>query len=75
MCIRDRSSSFPKADIPDGFTKSSEKYNDKKYTCIKGEVKKITAFYLYNDEMCIRDRFPASQIRSVLCKGNTRQIW
>ncbi len=40
------SSSFPKADIPDGFTKSSEKYNDKKYTCIKGEVKKITAFYL-----------------------------
>lgn len=44
------SSSFPKADIPDGFTKSSEKYNDKKYTCIKGEVKKITAFYLYNDD-------------------------
>lgn len=43
------SSSFTKADIPDGFKKTTEKYNDKKYTCIKGEVKKITAFYLYND--------------------------
>ena len=44
------SSSFSKSDIPEGFVKSSQKYDGKKYSCIKGEVKNLTAFYLYNDE-------------------------
>ncbi|WP_302627082.1 hypothetical protein [uncultured Eubacterium sp.] len=44
------SSSFPKSAIPDGFVKSSDKIDGKKYTCIKGEVKELTAFYLYDDE-------------------------
>lgn len=43
-------SSFAKSSIPAGFTKSTQKYNGKKYTCIKGEVKDLTAFYLYNDK-------------------------
>ena len=40
-------SSFSKDEIPEGFKKSTQKYKGKKYTCIKGEVKDITAFYLY----------------------------
>lgn len=43
-------SSFDKNLIPEGFAKSSAKYDDKKYPCIKGEVKDITAFYLYNED-------------------------
>lgn len=30
-------------------------------------------FFMNCRSLCYR--FPASQIRSVLCKGNTRQIW
>lgn len=41
------STSFGKDKIPEGFKKATEKYKGKKYTCIKGEVKDITAFYLY----------------------------
>jgi hypothetical protein len=41
--------SFSKTDIPEGFKKSTAKYKGTKYKCIKGEVKDITAFYLYND--------------------------
>jgi hypothetical protein len=44
------SSSFSKSDIPQGFKKSSAEYDGEKYTCIKGEVKDLTAFYLVNDE-------------------------
>ena len=44
------SSSIDKNKIPEGFKKSSAKYNGTKYPCIKGEVKELTAFYLYNDE-------------------------
>lgn len=44
------SSSIDKNKIPEGFKKSSEKYNGTKYPCIKGEVKELTAFYLYSDE-------------------------
>lgn len=44
------SSSFSKTDIPEGFVKSSIKYNGQKYSCIKGEVKNLTALYLYNDD-------------------------
>lgn len=44
------SSSFSKTDIPEGFVKSSMKYNGQKYSCIKGEVKNLTALYLYNDD-------------------------
>ena len=44
------SSSFSKTDIPEGFVKSSMKYNGKKYSCIKGEVKNLIALYLYNDD-------------------------
>lgn len=40
-------SSFGKDKIPEGFKKSTQKYKDKKYTVIKGEMKDITAFYLY----------------------------
>lgn len=39
--------SFGKDKIPEGFKKATEKYKGKKYACIKGEVKDITAFYLY----------------------------
>lgn len=42
------SSSFPKSAIPEGFKKTSQQYKGKKYNCIKGEVKDLTAFYLYN---------------------------
>lgn len=41
------STSFSKSSIPEGFKKSTAEYKGKKYTCIKGEVKDITAFYLY----------------------------
>lgn len=41
------STSFGKDKIPEGFKKATEKYKGKKYACIKGEVKDITAFYLY----------------------------
>lgn len=41
-------SSFSTDKIPEGFKKSTQKYKGKKYTCIKGEVKDITAFYLYS---------------------------
>lgn len=41
------SASFSKSSIPEGFKKSTAEYKGKKYTCIKGEVKDITAFYLY----------------------------
>lgn len=44
------SSSFSKSDIPEGFTKSTAEYDGEKYSCIKGEVKDLTAFYLYNDD-------------------------
>lgn len=44
------SSSFSKTDIPEGFVESSMKYNGQKYSCIKGEVKNLTALYLYNDD-------------------------
>ena len=40
--------SFKKSDIPDGFKQATAKYKKKKYTCIKGERKDITAFYLHN---------------------------
>lgn len=40
-------SSFGKDKIPEGFKKSTQKYKGKKYTGIKGEMKDITAFYLY----------------------------
>lgn len=43
------SSSFSKDKIPEGFKKSTQKYKGKKYACIKGEVKEITAFYLYGN--------------------------
>ncbi|MCI8956173.1 MAG: cadherin-like beta sandwich domain-containing protein [Eubacterium sp.] len=43
-------SSFGSDKIPEGFKKSTQKYKGKKYTAIKGEVKDITAFYLYGDE-------------------------
>lgn len=43
-------SSFSNQQIPEGFKKSTEKYKGKKYTCIKGEVKEITAFYLYSKD-------------------------
>ncbi len=43
-------SSFGSDKIPEGFKKSTQKYKGKKYTGIKGEVKDITAFYLYGDE-------------------------
>lgn len=41
------STSFSKSSIPEGFKKSTAEYKGKKYSCIKGEVKDITAFYLY----------------------------
>ncbi len=44
------STSFDKNDIPEGFKKTTAEYNGKKYKCIKGEVKDLTAFYLYDDE-------------------------
>lgn len=44
------SSSFSKEQIPEGFKKSTQKYKEKKYTCIQGEVKEITAFYLYGKD-------------------------
>ncbi len=44
------SSSFSKSAIPEGFKKSSAEYDGEKYSCIKGEVKDLTAFYLYNDD-------------------------
>lgn len=43
------SSSFSKDKIPEGFKKATQKYKGKKYACIKGEVKEITAFYLYGN--------------------------
>ncbi len=43
-------SSFGNDKIPEGFKKSTQKYKDKKYTAIKGEVKDITAFYLYGKD-------------------------
>lgn len=43
-------SSFSSDKIPEGFKKSTEKYDGKKYACIKGEVKDITAFYLYRNK-------------------------
>ncbi len=42
-------SSFSKDKIPEGFKKSTQKYKGKKYSCIKGEIKDITAFYLYGN--------------------------
>lgn len=44
------SESFKKSEIPEGFSKSTAKYNGNSYTCIKGEVKELTAFYLKGDE-------------------------
>ena len=44
------STSFDKNDIPEGFKKTTAEYNGKKYKCSKGEVKDLTAFYLYDDE-------------------------
>lgn len=43
------SSSFDEDLIPEGFKTASAEYDGEEYTCIKGEVKDITAFYLYND--------------------------
>ena len=40
--------SFSSDKIPEGFKKATQKYKGKKYACIKGEVKDITAFYLYS---------------------------
>lgn len=42
--------SFDKDSIPQGFVKDTQEYNGEEYDCIKGEVKNITAFYLYNDK-------------------------
>lgn len=42
--------SFDESAIPEGFEKSTAEYDGEEYTCIKGEVKSLTAFYLYNDE-------------------------
>lgn len=44
------SESFKKSEIPEGFSKSTAKYNGNSYTCIKGDVKELTAFYLKGDE-------------------------
>ncbi len=44
------SSSIQKSLIPEGFERSTAEYNGEEYPCIKGEVKDLTAFYLYNDE-------------------------
>ncbi len=44
------SNSFKKSDIPEGFSKTTAKYDGESYTCIKGDVKELTAFYLYNDD-------------------------
>lgn len=44
------SNSFDKKEIPEGFKKASAEYQGKKYSCIKGEVKDITAFYLYDKD-------------------------
>lgn len=44
------SSSFSKSLIPEGFKKSTAEYDGTEYTCIQGEVKDLTAFYLYNDD-------------------------
>lgn len=44
-------SSFDKNLIPEGFKKDKAEYDGKSYACIKGEVKELTAFYLYNDEV------------------------
>ena len=41
---------FKKSEIPEGFSKSTAKYNGNSYTCIKGDVKELTAFYLKGDE-------------------------
>ena len=43
-------SSFKKSVIPEGFKKEKAEYDGTKYTCIKGETKDLTAFYLYNDD-------------------------
>lgn len=43
-------SSFKKSAIPEGFKKEKAEYDGTKYTCIKGETKDLTAFYLYNDD-------------------------
>lgn len=43
-------SSFEKSVIPEGFKKAEVEYNGEKYTGIKGEVKDLSALYLYNDE-------------------------
>lgn len=44
------SSSFDKNLIPEGFKKAKAEYDGKNYACIKGEVKDLTAFYLYSDD-------------------------
>ena len=43
-------SSFAEGDIPEGFKKDTAEYKGESLTCIKGEKKDITAFYLVNDE-------------------------
>lgn len=43
-------SSFDEKLIPEGFEQATVEYDGEEYTCIKGEVKDLTAFYLYNDE-------------------------
>lgn len=43
-------SSFDKKLIPEGFEKATAEYNGNEYTCIKGEVKSLTAFYLRGED-------------------------
>lgn len=43
-------SSFEKSAIPEGFKKADVEYNGKTYKGIKGEVKELSALYLYSDE-------------------------
>lgn len=43
-------SSFDKNLIPEGFVKSEVEYNGEKYVGIKGEVKELSALYLYSDD-------------------------
>lgn len=42
--------SFEKSAIPEGFKKAEVEYNGEKYQGIKGEVKELSALYLYNDD-------------------------